>query len=66
MRKFLLWAAAVTFSFAAFLASCATQPESSHQKAPPAAGHKSGGNQSLAPAGFAARSPDQLAASLSR
>jgi hypothetical protein len=27
MRKFLLWAAAVTFSFAAFLASCATQPQ---------------------------------------
>lgn len=41
MRKFLLWAAAVTFSFAAFLASCATQPE--NQTRAPAASTQNDG-----------------------
>jgi hypothetical protein len=56
MHKLLLWAAAVTFSFAAFLASCAMQPQSDAQKAPAPATHKHGSQQTLALFGFAALS----------
>lgn len=44
MRKFLLWAAAVTFSFAAFLTSCAVQPEARTQA--PAASTQNDGHKS--------------------
>ncbi len=56
MHKILLWAAAVTFSFATFLASCATQPQSDEQKAPAPATHKQGAGHSKTLAGIALRS----------